>query len=417
MVFLLALAFLFSWVGHACIWTAILSNFYGRAWPKWFLRLWRYATALILLVFPELPFWLVAPGLASHVNEANDRFHGVWGQTILVYLAICLLFGAVILPCITAARLLRKKPACLFEQKTRTLDLWPELGTQLIGDNKLAAMTRLAGNGVFRIDITDLSLALPNLPAEWEGLTLLVLSDLHFHGTPSRLYFERILDELESGPRSDLVCLLGDYVDTDSHHEWIKPLLGRLNAREAKLAILGNHDIFHDPERVRRELAAIGCRVLGNGWQEITIRGVRCLAVGNEGPWFTPGPDLSGAPSGLFRLVLSHTPDNFYWGVANSVGLMLCGHVHGGAIRVPLIGPIFVPSVFGRRFDSGVFALKETTMVVSRGISGREPLRLRCNPQVIRITLRSPVLTRPGLREEIRSGPNPPLSQGEVAAD
>jgi predicted MPP superfamily phosphohydrolase len=412
MVFLLALAFIFSWVGHACIWTAILNNFYGRPWPKVFLRWWRHATALILLVFPELPFWLAAPGLASHVSDANDRFHSVWGRTILVYLAICLLFGAVILPFITMRRWLRKAPTSLLSQQTRTLDLWPELGIQLVGDNKLAIMSRLPGNGVFRIDITELSLALPNLPAEWEGLTLLLLSDLHFHGTPSRLYFERILDELGSRTQPDILCLLGDYLDSDRHHEWIKPLFGRLNAREAKLAILGNHDLFHDPERVRRELAAIGCTVLGNSWQEITIRGVRCLAVGHEGPWYTPGPDLSGAPTGLFRLCLSHTPDNFYWGVANSVGLMLCGHVHGGAIRIPLIGPIFVPSVYGRRFDSGVFAEKETTMVISRGISGREPLRFRCNPEVIRITLRSSVPSRPGLPVESGSGLISPLAQG-----
>jgi predicted MPP superfamily phosphohydrolase len=389
MVFLLALAFIFSWVGHACIWTAILNNLYGRPFPKGLLRLWRYATAIVLLAFPVLPAQIatLVPE-TSYSSPINDRFHGVWGQTILVYLAICLLFGAVIFPLITVARLLRKVPVSLLAQQTRTLDLWPELGKQLIGDSKHAPMTRLPGNGVFRLEITDLTLVLPNLPLEWEGLTLLVLSDLHFHGTPSRIYFERIIEELGTGPAPDLICLLGDYVDTDKHHEWIQPLLGRLKAREAKLAILGNHDLLHKPERVRQELAATGYTVLGNGWLEITIRGVRCLAIGHEAPWFTPGPDVSAAPSGLFRLCLSHTPDNFYWGLANSVGLMLCGHVHGGGIRIPLIGPIFVPSVYGRRFDSGVFEVKETTMVVSRGVSGREPLRFRCNPQVIRISLR-----------------------------
>jgi predicted MPP superfamily phosphohydrolase len=66
---------------------------------------------------------------------------------------------------------------------------------------------------------------------------------------------------------------------------------------------------------------------------------------------------------------------------------MLCGHVHGGGIRVPVIGSIFVPSIYGRRFDQGVFAENGTAMVVSRGVSGKEPIRIRCNPQVLRITL------------------------------
>ena len=101
-------------------------------------------------------------------------------------------------------------------------------------------------------------------------------------------------------------------------------------------------------------------------------------------------PDLSGAP-GHFRLCLSHTPDNFYWAVANGIQLMLCGHVHGGAIRVPVVGSIFVPSLYGRRFDQGVFERDGTVMVVNRGLSGREPIRFRCNPQVLRVRLVSRV--------------------------
>ncbi len=402
MLFLLALALAFSWVGHACIWTAILNHLYGRPLPKGLLRWWRHGTALILIAFPILPSQIVTlvPEPSYH-SPTNDRFQSIWGQTILIYLAICLLFGAVIFPLITVRRLLRKTPAILVEESTRSLDLWPELGHKLIGDNKLAAMTRLPGNGVFRLDITDLTLALPKLPSEWNGLSILVLSDWHFHGTPSRLFFDRIIEKVNTGPLPDLVCLLGDYVDTDQHHEWIKSILGQLNAREAKLAILGNHDLLHEPDRVRQELTAAGYVVLGNIWRKMDIRGVACLAIGHEGPWFKPGPDLSTAPAGLFRLCLSHTPDNFYWGQANNIGLMLCGHVHGGAIRIPLIGPIFVPSVYGRRFDSGVFDENGTAMVISRGLSGREPLRFRCNPQAIRLTLRA-----------LSSPPNP-LSTGE----
>jgi predicted MPP superfamily phosphohydrolase len=218
-------------------------------------------------------------------------------------------------------------------------------------------------------------------------LSILVLSDLHFHGSPSRLYFDRILDELMAAPPADLICLLGDVVDTDTHREWIGPLLGRLMATEGRLAILGNHDRHYDPDLLRSDLAAAGYTVLGNEWREVMIRGVPCVVVGHEGPWFGPPPDLSAAPPGLFRLGLSHTPDNVYWASANRINLLLCGHVHGGAIRVPVVGSIFVPSLFGRRFDMGLFDEQGTIMVVSRGLSGREPIRFRCNPQVIRITL------------------------------
>jgi predicted MPP superfamily phosphohydrolase len=87
-------------------------------------------------------------------------------------------------------------------------------------------------------------------------------------------------------------------------------------------------------------------------------------------------------------MCLSHTPDNVFWAREQGINLVLCGHVHGGQIRLPFIGSIFVPSIYGRQFDMGVFEANETVMVVGRGLAGKEPLRFRCNPQVIRLTLR-----------------------------
>ena len=66
---------------------------------------------------------------------------------------------------------------------------------------------------------------------------------------------------------------------------------------------------------------------------------------------------------------------------------MLCGHVHGGQVRLPVVGSIFVPSVYSRRFDMGVFGRGGTVMVAGRGLSGKEPLRFRCHPQAVRLTL------------------------------
>jgi predicted MPP superfamily phosphohydrolase len=109
--------------------------------------------------------------------------------------------------------------------------------------------------------------------------------------------------------------------------------------------------------------------------------------IGHEGPWFEPQPGARTLPQKTFKLCLSHTPDNFYWAVRQQIDLVVAGHVHGGQIRVPIIGSIFCPSIYGRRFDQGVFEKEKTTMVVSRGLSGKEPIRFRCPAQVIRITL------------------------------
>lgn len=396
-----ALAYAAAWIGHAFLWTTVLNYVYARPYSKTILKAWRLATGLGILLFPQIIYSIMPPSHWASIPDSYgaplDPFNGTVGRIAAAYSCLCLGIGGIIYPAINAYRLTRKPPEVLLSETTHTLDLWKELGTKAIGEGKGAFAAKLPFNCIYRVDFTELELAIPNLPPEWNGLTILHLSDVHYHGTPSRAFHERVGSEIETRwPRPDLVCLTGDYVDTDEHHAWIGPLLGRLHGTEWNFAILGNHDVKHNPERVREALVSSGYRVLGNGWQEATIRGVRCVMVGHEGPWFDPPPDLAAAPAEGFRLCLSHTPDNFYWGQANRVNLMLCGHVHGGQIRLPVISSIFVPSVYGRRFDMGVFEGQGTTMVVGRGLSGKEPLRFRCHPQVIRITLKSSEGAREG---------------------
>lgn len=368
----LGLLLLAGWVGHACLWTATLNFLYGCPLPKPLLKVYRLACGVVIGGFPLLIWGGLAAGLDTPVKGY-----------VLGFAA----FGLFVFPVITVGRLIRPKPSAVLAERTETVDYWEQLGSAAIGDGKYRHIARLPLNDVFQVDFTDLTLAVPGLPPAWDGLRILLVSDLHFCGTPGRAFFEAVFDKLAAGPPPDLVLLAGDYLDTDTHHDWIAPLLGRLPATEGRYAILGNHDKNHDPERVCKELSAAGYAVLVNAWREATVRGVRCVLVGHEGPWFRPGPDLTDAPPDLFRLCLSHTPDNFYWGQRNRVGLMLCGHVHGGQVRVPVVGSIFVPSVYGRRFDMGVFEGGGTVMVVGRGLSGKEPLRFRCRPQVIRLTL------------------------------
>ena len=383
------LALLVAWVGHAYVWTAQLNYLYARPIPKTFLKLWRLFTGLVILAFPLLLAYVLDYRLTDDPPREVPpaRFVAGW------YAAACLFFGGVLFPVVTVVRLLRKPPAALVAARAETLDLWEEIGPSVVGNGKYPWAARLPFNDVFRIDFTDLTLAVPDLPPAWDGLTVLLVTDVHFHGTPARAFFDRVIDEVERRwPTPDLVCLAGDYVDTDDHHAWIGPVLGRLRATEGRFAILGNHDLHHHPDRLREVLTGAGYTVLGNGWKEVTVRGERCVVVGHEGPWYRPPPDLSKAPEGVFRLCVSHTPDNFPWGQRNRIGLMVCGHVHGGQVRLPVVTSIFVPSVYGRRFDCGVFEGGPTVMVVGRGVSGKEPFRFRCRPEVVRLTLTRPVV-------------------------
>ena len=56
---------------------------------------------------------------------------------------------------------------------------------------------------------------------------------------------------------------------------------------------------------------------------------------------------------------------------------MLSGHNHGGQIRLPFVGPVFMPSRYSRRFDRGFFRQNGTLLYVNEGVGGKHPVRYR----------------------------------------
>lgn len=359
-----------SLVGHAYLWTSILNHCYGRAWNKTFLKLLRLFIGVLILTFPLVNFFLA------------NRF-----SILQAYATAMLYFGVTFYPIMNLWLWARSYFSLTRRFVTTHHDFGKKLGPTALGNGKNLWLAKLPRNEIFQLDVSTVTLSIPHWPSSWNGLSILLISDLHLHGTPSRDWFTEVFTELRKLPPADLVVLAGDYLDSDEHRAWLAPLLKDLNWKEHGIAVLGNHDKYHQPELVRRELEQLGYLVLGNRWETTSIRGEPCVLVGHEGPWFGPEPDLAKAPTGLPRICVSHSPDNIAWAKHHHIDLMLSGHVHGGSIRVPGIGSIFVPSRYGRRYDQGAFVLDSTILVVSRGLGGKEPLRWNCPPQVIRMTI------------------------------
>jgi uncharacterized protein len=409
------LVFAAAWVGHAFWLTVLLNVVYARPLHRKILRTDRMIIALIVFAFPAVVLWITRGSLIDHIIHQPDPTG--------VYLAYCLFVGLGVLPIATIRKSFRRIPSQLLSQSHRIVDIAAELGFRPLGFGEHWRMARSPRNQIFEVEFNEKTLALQRLPAALDGLTILHIGDLHFHGTPEREFFQRVIDEINRHEPPDLVCMTGDVVDTLYHHRWIKPLLGQLSAREAKMAILGNHDYWCEPQEVRKQLRRAGFIVLGQEPIALTIRNAQLTVLAHEGPWFpaplsktwVPGaealrrpsngdasqtgasktppqpPELTDQPleQDHFRLLLSHTPDNIEWARKQNVDLMLSGHTHGGQWRFPLIGSIFVPSRYSRKYDCGVFYEPPTLLHVTRGISGREPLRWNCRPEVTWLILRA----------------------------
>src|SRR5262249_7444090 len=186
------------------------------------------------------------------------------------------LMAWVCLPLDTLARHLRREP--VLEARSETVDVARLLGRRPVGAGNHAFLARLPGTEIFHIEYSEKTLRLPRLPAAWDGLTVLHLSDLHLHGTPDEDYFRVVLQRCADW-QPDLVAITGDIVDSTTHHAWVAPLLGLLRWRVAAVAILGNHDHRYDPEPIRQELRELGMHVPGNGWLRLEVRGEPLVVI------------------------------------------------------------------------------------------------------------------------------------------
>jgi predicted MPP superfamily phosphohydrolase len=370
-------------VGHLAILSVSLNLWYGHPLAKPLLSMLRRLHTMLvptglLVLFLLYGFDLsrawVPPPVGWHILPA-------------IYVLACWVVGLAVLPAMTLLRVLRRLPIALLSNHTRTVDVAAHLGYKPVGDGKYRHLARLPGNEVFRVDFTEKTFCLPNIPPAWDGLTILHLSDIHLCGTPEREFYFHVMDVCRDWS-PDLVAITGDIVDSAKHHRWILPVLGRLKWKIAAFAILGNHDLWFESAKTRRRLRRLGFHVLGNDWEKIEVHGEPMLVIGNEEPWFRPAPNLSNCPPDVFRLCLSHTPDTIPWARRNGIDLMLAGHNHGGQIRLPLIGSILVPSRYSRRYDCGSFYERPTLLHVSRGLAGQHPLRYNCRPEITRIILK-----------------------------
>jgi len=384
-------------LGHLALFVLVVNVVHGLGHPEHILS---RAKAVFLALFA-----LVSAVIAW---EAWNGAILAWSWPSLAYAVVCVATGLVLLPASTAYIHHRPRPAGIREQGTE-IDLAATLGADaLTGPGKYAWLLRLPGNESFRLRKVEWEVPMPGLPRALDGLSVLHLSDLHLAPCFDRRFFEAVIDEAADRP-CDLVAFTGDLVDHDDAADWIVPLFSRLRGRLGSFAILGNHDLAHGPDRLRDLLVEAGFTDLEGGWATVESAGVRIALGGTSFPW---GPALptDQRPRADFQILLSHVPDQFYWAERAGFDLMLSGHNHGGQVRLPLVGPVFMPSRYSRRFDRGFFRKRGLTLHVSQGVAGKHPVRYGCRPEVGRLILRATGAAPKDTREDVRSRFDPDAS-------
>jgi predicted MPP superfamily phosphohydrolase len=93
-------------------------------------------------------------------------------------------------------------------------------------------------------------------------------------------------------------------------------------------------------------------------------------------------------PDSLYSVLLSHSPDYAPFAAEHGFDLVLSGHTHGGQVRLPFIGALYVQISLGQKFVQGQQKIDNTIVYITRGIGTIwMPLRFLCPPEITHIHL------------------------------
>jgi len=243
-------------------------------------------------------------------------------------------------------------------------------------------------------------LALRRWPSRLDGFTIALLSDFHYDPYFSIHPISRAV-RLVNDLHPDLIALTGDFVSVPwfgdpakgaSAAEPCARLLQQLKAPHGRWAVLGNHDVFSNPDRVTDALQKAGIPVLANQSVAVERDGERFWLTGLDDV-LGGAADLQGAlhnvPAGEATVLLVHEPDYADHVASYPVDLQLSGHSHGGQIKFPFIRPLYLPEL-AKKYIWGLYKIRELTLYTNAGIGTVEvPMRVNCLPEITLFTLRA----------------------------
>ena len=256
------------------------------------------------------------------------------------------------------------------------------------------AYWRLRSIAPYQPVLERIELALPTGAGVLDGLRIGFVTDTHVGPFFSDRDLSRGLAHFEPDP-PDLLLLGGDYVsESNLYARSMADALAPAIARSplGAIAVLGNHDLPLGADRVRSELERVGARVLRNEHAIVEWRGARLAIAGIDDTIVgqaDPDRAFAGIPAGVPILALWHEADFAEEAARRGAFAQLSGHTHGGQVRFPKIGAIWLPPD-GKRRDLGFFDVNSMPTYLSRGLGVyRPPVRFRCSPEVTLVTLRA----------------------------
>jgi len=224
-------------------------------------------------------------------------------------------------------------------------------------------------------------------------IVLLQISDLH--GSSKGRIAETIIKEA-ADMQPDAILLTGDLVDRGTRElSGIYAFIEKLNNICPEIYFVsGNHEWGNEGRTLLlAKLQTLGVRLLNNKGTTAGLAGVDINLCGVDDP-FRRRDNIEKAMRGVngrrYTILLAHSP-RIRKRLENYVpDLILCGHTHGGQIRLPFVGAVIEPGEgFFPQYDKGSFMLENGSMLYIDSGAGTSklPIRFLNRSQISRINI------------------------------
>ena len=358
----------------------------------------RNATSYIYWGFTVFSVALILVSLVFPFKEWN-QFVRVYVVSFVLLILICKIVGSLFLLIDDAIRLVRWAGTYIFPSTQNADIAHPHSISRLKFLSQAAFIVAAVPfvsliygmiKGGYDIRVKKIKLTLSKLPAAFNGLKIVQISDIHCGSFTSTHHFEnavRIINE----QKPDVIFFTGDLVnDVAVETEQFMETFSKVKAPMGVFSTLGNHDYgdytsWDSDEEKRKNLESLKSKHANYGWRLLMNEHVP-LKKGNDeigiigienwgAKGFTKYGDIkkayAGAEKYAVKLLLSHDPSHWEAQVLKEykdIDVAFAGHTHGMQFGVEIPGFKWSPVQYFYKQWAGLYQNGKQFLYVNRGL-------------------------------------------------
>lgn len=245
------------------------------------------------------------------------------------------------------------------------------------------------------IDLVEIDIELDNLGWNFHNYRILNLCDIHLGQWINPEYLEDLIDYVNT-LNYNVVTLTGDYVSyvIDGYDESLKKSFTKLEARDGKFGVFGNHDHWMGVDKLNRIFRDSDITNMNNdvvflkkGDDKLNLAGVDSCTVCAD----NLDKVLAKLDNNYPTILLAHEPDFAKESSqTEKIDFQISGHSHGGQFIIPKFETTPFRGPNSTKYPVGLYKVKDMIQYTSKGLGTNSfRIRINCKPEITIITLKS----------------------------